>query len=242
MVKWICIFILCGSFSWASDHGAKAETHEAAAEGEHHADEAEAGVEKEVITEIAEDIKIPLKMWEALEEKTGKKEEKKEEGKEEPKATEANELYVFSEIKVKLVQKNEDIVRKGTLQIELPRGGGALDLSTYLTGKQGSFFVKFDFPEFEDASFKKVLFISNARKRKIDDHVFGGGCREFFDITDRFFKENKKEGLKVNTTRNRHVSVLGGTFIFVAKKNKQNYLTQVTFKDKTNQNLFCQEK
>lgn len=185
------------------------------------------GIEKEVISEIAKDIKIPLKMWEIIA-------SKKESG--------ANEVYIFSNVKVRLTEKNPSIVKKSIIEVEFPRGGGELDMSSYLTGNQGTFFVNFDFPEFEDADFKKVIFISNSRKRKIGDQIFGSGCHEFFDVTNRFLAESQSGGLAVNTTRNRHVTVLGGSFILVAKKNKQNYLAQVTFTDKKHKNLLCQEK
>lgn len=180
----------------------------------------------ETIDENGKDIRVPLKIWEVLSEK---------------KEVDNNEVYVFSEINVFLKEKNNGVVKKAAYQLNFPRGGGELDLSNYVTGKQGTFFVSFVFPEFEDAAYQKVLFISNSRKRKIDDHIFGSGCREFFDITDRFLAENKSGGIKVNTTRNRHISVLSGTFIFISKKNKQNYLTQVTFTDKEHKNLLCPE-
>ncbi|MNY61910.1 hypothetical protein D3C86_1986530 [compost metagenome] len=104
----------------------------------------------------------------------------------------------------------------------------------------GSFFVGFEYPEFVDAQDKKVLFVSQAKKRKIDDIVYGLGCNQFVDITSKFFEAMKREGLKVNTTRDRHLSVLGGHFLFSAQKNNTVYVSQVSFTDSNKTNLFCE--
>jgi hypothetical protein len=224
MVKAI-LFFLITSVAIASEHGAKEPTHEVKEEHQTAADSHEE-IAKDMVADIAKDIKIPLKMWEMLSDK---------------KEVDHNDVYSFSEVKVILKEKNADIIKKGAIKIEYPRGGGELNLANYVTGKQGTFFVDFDFPEFEEATYKKIIFISNSRKRKIDDHIYGSGCHELIDISNRFFKESKNGGIKVNTTRNRHVSVLAGSFILIAKKNKQNYLSQVTFTDTEHKNLLCQE-
>ncbi len=209
-----------------------------------HSSEKEEEKKEILITEIPLDLKVPTGIWNLFggEKKEEKKEEKKaEEKKSESGSGENTDAFVFSEIKVHLTEKNPDIVKNGEVVIAFPRGGGEIDLANYLSGRQGSFYVNFEFPEFTDATMKKILFVSHSRKRKIDDQIFGSGCHEFYDVSNRFLKEMTKEGLKVNTTRNRHTSVLGGTFVFAAKKAGQSYLTQVTFTDSQNKNLLCQE-
>lgn len=184
----------------------------------------------EEITEIPREIRVPVKMWEAL----------AVEGKEKPK--EGGEAgYVFSEAKVILTEKNPGVLKEPSLKISFPRGGGEIDLSQYMGEAQGSFYVGLEVPETEEAEMTKILFISHSRKRKLDNQIYGSGCHEFFDITKTFIKEMKHEGLKVNTTRNRHTSTLGGTFILASRRGGQNYLTQVTFTDSANKNLLCQE-
>jgi hypothetical protein len=207
------------------------------------------------IEELAEDIKVPSKAWDLLEFKTVSEEapaahgeEKHAEGGEggghgegEGKAAPAK-TFTFSDIIVHLVQKNEGIVEGEAVKIHLPKGGGSIDLSRYITSQQGSFYVGIEYPAFETATAKKVVFVSRTRKRKIGAEVFGAGCNQVFDITDRFQKEMAGEGLKVNTTQERYISVIGGTFLFSAQKDNEVLLAQVTFTNPQYQHLFCEEK
>lgn len=178
---------------------------------------------------LEDDIKIPTPAWEML--------EFKGEGHEEIVSTTKN--VIFSEVTVFLVQKNPGIVEGEAVKLVLPKGGGKIDLSRFITNQKGSFYVGFEFPAFEEAKNKKVLFVSGSRKRKIGGQVFGAGCNQFFDITDRFFKEMKTGGLKVNTTQERYLSVLGGTFLFSAQSNNDVHIAQVTFKSSQYSPLFC---
>ncbi len=196
-------------------------------------------IKKVVITEIPKDIKVPLEMWEVLAKDPKAKPEEKKEGEGGESKGEKTDAYVFAQATVSLKEKNEEILSPAEVEISLPRGGGEVDLASFVTQKQGSFYVKLDFPEFEGATLKKVLFISNSKKRKIDEQIFGSGCNVFMDISETFFKEMQKDGLKVNTTRNRHTSVLAGTFILMAKKGTESYISQVTIFDSKNPELQC---
>jgi hypothetical protein len=217
----------------------------------------------EDISDIAKEIRVPSKMWALL-----KGEEVASEGHAAPAGPahgeapadhggggdgghggaesggkeSADEGFVFSEVKVILTEKNPGILRDPSLTLSFSRGGGEVDLATYVSEKPGSFFVGFDFPEMEDGDIKKVIFISRARKRKIDNQIFGAGCNQFLDITEKFLTEMKGQGIKANTTRKRHVSLLAGTFIISAQKGKQKYVTQVTFTDSSSPQLLCQGK
>lgn len=174
--------------------------------------------------ELPDDIKVPLKMWNFFDAQA--------------------EGFIFSEVKVWLKEKNPKTLVKPSLRIDFPKGGGEVDLSNFVSSGEkdnGSFFVGFDFPEFEEATMKKVLFISRAKKRRLDGEIWGSGCNKVVDITNHFLKAMEKDGIKVNSTRLRHLSVLGGTFILAATKDGQNFITQVTFKDSGNLDLFCSE-
>jgi hypothetical protein len=46
----------------------------------------------------------------------------------------------------------------------------------------------------------------------------------------------------VNKTRNRHLTLLGGTFVFSVNDGKQMRISQVTFTDSRNPEYFCGEK
>lgn len=195
--------------------------------------------------DIASDVRVPGKVWDLLEFKAAeggegheaKKEEKKEEGKE--GATLSKDIS-FAEITVFLVEKNSGIVKNEAIKIQLPKGGGEIDLAQYVTDLKGSFYVGFEFPEFKDSTAQRVLFQSRTRKRRIDDKVLGVGCNQILDITTAFQKAMLKEGLKVNTTRERDVTVLGGTFYFAAQKAGAISVAQVTFTDSRYPNLFCE--
>ncbi len=204
--------------------------------------------------DVANDIKVPSQVWDLLEFKAvsaqsaeehgeAKAEEAKSEGghgeKKEGAAGLSKEI-IFSEVNVFLVEKNSGIVKDEAVKIELPKGGGEVDLAQFITDEKGSFYVGFEFPEFTDSTAQKVLFLSKGRKRRIDDKVIGAGCNQFLDITTSFMKAMTKEGLKVNTTRERYTTVLGGIFFFAAQKAGNIYVSQVTFKDSKHQNLFCE--
>ncbi len=178
--------------------------------------------------DVPDDIKIPSKAWDLLEFKQNSEE------------ASATKNLIFSEVSVFLVQKNPGVVEGEAVRIDMPKGGGNIDLSRYITNQRGSFYVGFEFPAFAEAKNKKVLFVSGTRKRKIEGKIFGAGCNQFFDITDHFFKEMKGEGIKVNTTQERYLSVIGGTFLFSAQKDNDVLIAQVTFKNPQFSALFCE--
>ncbi|MGZ3773262.1 MAG: hypothetical protein ACXVCY_02155 [Pseudobdellovibrionaceae bacterium] len=214
------------------------------------------------VSEFSDDIKIPAKVWDMLELKSSGEagaENHSSGGHSAPPAEAHGDAHgsgaapsaepsvggknlSFSEITVILAQKNSGIIKDDAVKIFLPKGGGEIDLSQYVTGKNGSFFVGFDFPPFEGATGKKVVFISDTKKRKIGGQIFGAGCNRYFDITEKFLKEMKGEGIKVNTTQERYISVLGGTFLLSAKKNDEVHVARISFKNSQFPSLFCKEQ
>jgi hypothetical protein len=206
---------------------------------------------EQTFDDLAEDFKVPSKLLDIAtftatkeaggEKAEGKKEEKKEEGKggESAAAGGAGEV-VFGDVTVYLVEKNPDIIHGEAVKIKFPRGGGVIDLAQYVSTQAGSYFVGFDVPDFQDATDKKVIFLSDAKKRKVDGEVLGAGCNQYLDITNKFMKSMQTGvGIKVNTTRERDVTVLGGKFILSAKKADGVHITQVSFTDSRYKNLFC---
>lgn len=198
--------------------------------------------------DVPPDLKIPTKAWDMLSFKAveGAHGEHAEGGGDgghgggEGKKESGNKEIVFADVSVFLVDKNPGILKDEAMKFELPRGGGEIDLSQYLNNRQGSFYVGFEFPSFTEAKQSKVLFISHARKRKLGESVYGAGCNQILDITTKFNLAMQGEGLKVNTTRERHISVLGGTFLFSAEKGDTIYVAQVSFVDPEHKNLFCE--
>lgn len=183
------------------------------------------------IDAIPADFKMPAGVWELIEKQADEK-----------SAEAASPPGIFySSVKLFLTEKNPKILRAPSIVIDLPRGGGLVDLADYLTGEQGSFYVGFELPEeFQDGQNIRAIYLSRARKRKLDHRVYGAGCNQYLDITPKFLEMMKSEGLKVNTSRQRHVTVLGGHFIFSVMKDNRIYITQVTLTDSRHRNLFCE--
>jgi hypothetical protein len=183
------------------------------------------------IDDLPADFKMPAKIWELA-----------EKNPEDKPGAEAPNLGIFySAIKVYLTEKNDHILKRPSFLIDFPRGGGNIDLAQYLTGDPGSFFVGFELPEdFKEGKNFKVLFMSQGRKRKIENRVYGAGCSEYFDITKKFTEMMAGEGIKANTTRQRHVTLLAGHYIFSIIKEAQIFITQVSFTDSKNKNLLCE--
>lgn len=181
--------------------------------------------------DLPKEVKVPRQAWDLMEFKSTA------EG-----AAAVSKNLIFSEVNVFLVEKNPGVVEGEALKIALPKGGGTIDLSRFITGQRGTFYVGFEFPAFAEATGKKVLFVSKARKRRIGSEVFGAGCNQFFDITEEFFKKMQAEGLKVNNTQERHLSVLGGSFLFAAEKGTDVYLAQVKFTNTQLPQYFCEER
>lgn len=175
------------------------------------------------IDELPDEVRIPSKVW-SLADPSMKRN------------------FIFSDVELFLVQKNPGVIEGEAVKILFPRGGGSLDLSRYVMEQRGSFFLGFDFPAFEGALEKKVFFVSNSRKRRIGSQVFGAGCGQLLDISKQFLKHMGEEGLKLNTTQARYLSVIGGTFIFAAIDDKEVKIAQVTLTSTQNTHLFCKQE
>lgn len=222
------------------------------------------------IEKTPKDFKVPPSMWDLIlrgetAEEAKEKREKKDKASHGEKKSEAhgasatsehstgssendessvaNELsiVVWQPIKVRLIQKSEGVLKYEKIEFSFSRGGGQIDLKDHVKGEKGSFYIQFNLEEFKNLKDLKVLFYSKNRKRKIDGVVFGSGCNVFFDITNKFIEQNSKEGIKVNITDLRHLTVIGGHFIIYAKDQDRVVMTQVEFFDSQKRDYFCPE-
>lgn len=190
------------------------------------------------LADSTDDIRVPASLWDLMEGKILPLEKKPEVNF---SAAEKSAGYIFVPVRVLLDEKNEGVLKKPHMNLIFARGGGTIDLAEFVTEQKGSYFVKFDLAEELGHSKElKVYFVSGAKKRKIADEVVGAGCNTFFDISKKFDAQFVLQGFKVNTTRDRHISVLGGTFVFSVKKDNQIYISQVTFTDSSNKHLLCE--
>lgn len=175
------------------------------------------------IPEEAKDIKVPASLWTSFE-----------------GADQKGLSYIFVPITMTFEEKNEGVLKQNKFSFKFPRGGGTVDLSEYVTEKAGSFYVQFELPENLDQKDLKVYFISHTKKRKLGDEILGAGCGVYLDISKKFTSHFVNDAFKVNTTRSRHVTVLGGTFIFSLRQDNQMFISQVTFEDSRDKQLFCE--
>ncbi len=174
------------------------------------------------ITEAGSEIKIPSAILPAI-----------EAGGTNPSGT-----FSFFPVKVRLREKNSGVLKAPEILLEFPKGGGEVDLASYLGKVPGTFFIFFELDR-EKEDLLKVFYVSKARKRRLNDGIWGLGCKKYLDLTGFYNREIFKHGIKVNTTRNRHASVVGGHFIFSSSNSKRLILTQVSFKDSKAPELFC---
>ncbi len=156
-------------------------------------------------------------------------------------ALEKQKSIAYTSARVVLKEKNIGILKDPLTVLEFPRGGGEIDLSRVTTGNPGTFYVKIEVPELAKAKNKKVFFISQSRKRRIEGEILGSGCKRLLDITGDFLAAQDEMGIKVNTTQYRHLSLLGGHFIILGELEQNWMITQVTFFDPNQPKLQCPE-
>jgi hypothetical protein len=167
----------------------------------------------------APEIKIPSKIWDKVQEQT------------------RDESFSFTSAKVRLIEKTDGVLVDPDITIDLPRGGGDIDLSRFVRDRKGTFRIYFEIPDLKAGKNFQAFFVSNARKRKLDGQVWGSGCQKFMVLTEFIIADTENKGIEVNSTRHRHLSVIGGHFIFSAGQQ----LTRVSFSDSTQPHLFCKQ-
>ena len=148
---------------------------------------------------------------------------------------------VYGPVSLKLIEKNKNILKESPMLFVMQSGGGELDLSKVVSGQPGSFSLGFDLPIKDKILQTKVFFISQNRQRKVDGEVLGSGCKKVLELTSQFGKLGFSQMLDINTTRHRHVSVLGGHFLFLVETENNWTVSQVSFYDSERVDLFCPE-
>jgi hypothetical protein len=184
-------------------------------------------VKKVIYDEAPEDFKISKSVWDVLD----------------SNETLTGEIpdpeNIFLPAALTLKQKNQEVLKSPEVEFEFGRGGGKLDLAQWMGNEPGTFYLKFNLSIFEQYPTLRVYYLSQARKRKIDDETFGVGCNKLIEITSAFKKSMQQKGLELNTTRARHASVSAGHYFFVARAGKKKYITQVEITDSTQSHLLC---
>ncbi len=190
-----------------------------------------------VVKEIPTDFQLPPSLWDQLLSHSQIKEVKASvEGQEDEVQ---GSSVLFHELTVRLSEKNPGVLKQPVIEYQFPKGGGQIDLSEVTTGNPGTFFVKFETGGTDNPTFEG-FHLSKARKRKVDDRIFGGGCKSFTKITKLVKSGGQGTGLPFNTTRDLHVSALGGHFLFSWSDGDATTVTQVKFFDSTKPQYSCQ--
>lgn len=175
---------------------------------------------------LAPDFKIPKAIYEQLEKSLGK------DFKGMPE-------YTYTGLKVQLSADYEGILSHKKIMINLPYGGGVVDLKDYLVG-EGSFYLSFPKEQFgKDTEVYSIFYLSEAPKIKIEDEEFGLGCGQWLDLTSKISSLQKIDFLKVNTTEKRYLYVLSGQYVFVLKKGNQFVLTHANIIDSRFDDNLC---
>jgi hypothetical protein len=117
------------------------------------------------------------------------------------------------------------------------RGGGVIDLAEYISSEKGQFNMKIklnaeDFiPAGEDRGKLNVYFLSHFKKMDILGQRVGAGCFTYFNISNFFMKKLSTEGIVLNSSYQRYLAIIGGTFFFYYSELDSLYLGSLTFKD-----------
>lgn len=147
----------------------------------------------------------------------------------------------FIPIKVYLVEKSKNILLKSShYSLIFSDGGGTLDLKDFVLERQGLFTLAIEFPLQElKINHYKIYYLSNAQQKKINNEIYGSGCNVYMDISDYFNEIMNYDGIQLTTLKNQHISLLAGTFVFVAYIDGNLLLSQLTIKDSRFPELQC---
>ncbi len=202
------------------------------------------------VSERASDIQVPKAVWneielQGLEGENYVRVKKKQDVRSDDSdwSLDNTGSLVFTNLVVQIWEKTKNVLIEPYMEFHFPLGGGEIDLSQYVTGKKGTFFVKIFFDETpEDIKTVTAHFISNTKKRVVSGDSLSDGCQSVANITSFYKSDISNKGIALNTTDDRFLGMIGGSLIISHKKNKQIYISQITFKDKEKKKLFCDPK
>jgi len=134
---------------------------------------------------------------------------------------------------------------KTPYHFSFPRGGGVIDLSKIVTGTSGSFKIVIRLHK-EDQGLKdedldelNVYFVSNSKRRQIDGEIHGSGCGIYMKLTQFYHNTLSNQGLVLNATDSRYVSVISGSFFFFLIKEGVLHLGSISFENSKVPGLQC---
>ena len=145
----------------------------------------------------------------------------------------------FETIKVYLIERNKGVLKTGDIALSFPNGGGELDLSDFVEPLRGSFYVVFEYLPAVEKPDTKVFVLSQAVSRKIGKEQVGAGCDVFMDVSKAVADAAKGEGFLVNTSDQRHISALAGTYVFASTHDGKLHLSSLIIRDSNHRALQC---
>ncbi|MEY4617569.1 MAG: hypothetical protein RJB66_2529 [Pseudomonadota bacterium] len=192
-------------------------------------------VEK-IVTDSPPEIRLPAIMWDILEEKKVVSSLKIY-----PNTDQSGKLdeNILVGLVVRLREKTKGILGANSFELKSAKMGMNLDLANFIKKDQGTFFLSFE-PAVSTDSSLQVLFMSNSIQRKDGDQTLGSGCDKILDITKSYGSKFTGQGLEVNVTDGRHVSLLAGTFLIrVSHENGIRAFTTLAITDSRFPKLQC---
>jgi hypothetical protein len=186
----------------------------------------------------AGEVEIPESLWAKVLESQKSKEPPK------GKTSEHAEKEVLPDtamepLKVYLIERNKGVLKGQNSALSFVAGGGQLDLSDYTANLKGSYYVAFEFMPESEKGETKVFFLSNSVLRKSGAEELGSGCNTYFDLTNRFASAMKNDGFLVNTSDQRDVSALAGTYVFAQSSGNKIHMATLIIKDDNHRALQC---
>ncbi len=182
------------------------------------------------------EVKIPAGLWSQIVTLTRKPDADKPADKE----GEASHLEtLFEPLKVFLIERNKGLLKGHNIALSFAPGGGELDLHDWVQPLRGSFYVAFEYlPKIEKPD-TKVFFLSNSIIRKIGSDIVGSGCDKYFDLSKAVSSAMMRDGFLLNTSDQRHVSALAGTYVFASIYDRKLHLASLVIHDEEHRALQC---
>lgn len=177
-------------------------------------------------SDVQPDFAVPSEVWQKLQP---------------PGDSSIKSEVLFSEIELQLTEKNHGVLIEPKLKLLFPKGGGRVDLARVRGHKRGTYYFAIHPELFENSSGQRLYFWSKTKQRKLGEDTLGVGCGKLLDLTDKYFSELKKGGIKVNSTEGRDTSLLGGVFFITNTVGDSLYVSQITVLDSSTPDLFCEE-
>ena len=179
------------------------------------------------VSSVAEDFKIPKDFVEKIKESAGKE-------------SHATPEFIFSPLKVSLFSDQESVLEQSYLHIQLPNGGGKIDLAQFVKG-DGSFYLSFPEDQFNQPqmTLENIYFVSDAPQTTIEGEKYGLGCGKWIELKPKIKDLQKYNFLKLNTFNLRYLYVSAGYYLVVQKKGTQYFISHLNLTDSRYKDKLC---